>query len=80
MVQNLDGVLEHGGRYTPWLQAFTRLMSHHGRGRRPFPFCNDSDFGVQIQLGLHEGISTASIVDAVCMICPGFLLHTLDFI
>ena len=67
-----DGVLEHGGRYTARLQALTRLMSHHGRGRRPCPFCEDSDFDVTIleyvleshssRLGLHEGICTASIV------------------
>ena len=53
-----------------------RLMSHHGRGRRPCPFCEDSDFDVTIlehvlqscssQLGLHEGIPTASNVDALC--------------
>ena len=42
------GALEHGGRYTAGLQVLTRLMSHHGRGRRPCPFCEDSDFDVTI--------------------------------
>ena len=43
-----DGVLEHSGRYTAGLQALTRLMSHHGRGRRLCPFCEDTDLDVTI--------------------------------
>ena len=61
-----------------WLQALTIDCCNtcdHGRGRRPCPFCDDSDFDVPIlehvldshssQRGLHEGNYTASIVD-VC--------------
>ena len=38
-----DGALECGGRYTKCVQALTRLMSHHGRGKKPCPYCDSCE-------------------------------------
>ena len=38
-----DSALECGGRYTKCVQALTRLMSHHGRGKRPCPYCDSCE-------------------------------------
>ena len=35
--------LECGGRYTKCVQALTRLMSHHGRGKKPCPYCDSCE-------------------------------------
>ena len=42
---------------TAGLQALTKLMSHHGRGRRPCLFCEDSDFDVYNNPGVCPGVS-----------------------
>ena len=38
-----DSALECGGRYTKCVQALTRLMSHQGRGKKPYPYCDSCD-------------------------------------
>ena len=38
-----DGALECGGRYTKCVQALTRPMSHHGRGKKPYPYCDSCE-------------------------------------
>ena len=37
-----DAALDLGANHTRGLQALSRLMSHHGRGSKPCPMCDES--------------------------------------
>ena len=37
-----DAALDFGGKTVRGMQMLTRVMSHHGRGSRPCPLCDDA--------------------------------------
>ena len=43
-----DAALDLGVRHTKGLQAVSRLMSHHGRGRKPCPLCDVTDLPISV--------------------------------
>ena len=68
------GALECGGRYTKCVQALTRLMGHHGRGKKPCPYCDSCEVPLleyvisahNRLLRISEHSTSESILHSIC--------------
>ena len=50
-----DTTFQLGHRHTKGLQNLTRIMSHHGRGKKPCPLCETS-LGTTAQVGVLKHV------------------------